>query len=220
MDMDGAAVEEARGRRGGRGRAPAKTAAILNGAMREFLAHGYATASMDRIAAAAGVSKATVYSHYGDKDRLFAALVEHLAREKSRAIFDTPDAALLEGAPRDALGRLLTTVLTAIASDPDFVAFIRLVVGESRRFPALMWVFVERIHQPLIAALGAYLASHPELRLADPEAVARIVFGAIFYDVIIEVVLRDEDAAPSPSGRERLIAGLVDLLAPRAARRG
>ncbi len=218
MGRDGAAVEEARGGRGGRARAPAKAAAILDGAMREFLAHGYAGASMDRIAAAAGVSKATVYSHYGDKDRLFAALVEHLAREKAGVIFDAPDAARFEGAPRDVLRHLLATMHAAITSDPDFVAFIRLVVGESARFPALMGAFVARVHQPLIAALGAYLAAHPEWRLTDPEAVARIAFGALFYDVVIAVMLHAEGAAlSSPSGSERLLAGLVDLLAPRTA---
>ncbi|HAG82353.1 MAG TPA: TetR family transcriptional regulator, partial [Cyanobacteria bacterium UBA12227] len=38
-----------------------KTEAILDGAMQEFLAHGYAATSMDKVAATAGVSKATVY---------------------------------------------------------------------------------------------------------------------------------------------------------------
>lgn len=216
---DGAAVEAARGRRGGRERTPEKAAAILGGAMREFLVHGYAAASMDRVAAAAGVSKATVYGHYGDKDHLFAALVEQLAREKARAIFDAPNVARFEGDPRDVLRGLLATMHAAISSDPDFVAFLRLVVGESGRFPALMGSFVERVHQPLIARLGAYLAAHPEWRLADPEAVARIAFGALFYDIVITVMLRPEGALPPTSSsteRERLIAGLVDLLAPRA----
>ena len=48
-----------------------KAETILQGAMQEFLAKGYSTASMDRVAAAAGVSKATVYSHFGDKETLF-----------------------------------------------------------------------------------------------------------------------------------------------------
>ncbi|MDH5824723.1 TetR/AcrR family transcriptional regulator [Luteimonas sp. RD2P54] len=49
-----------------------KRAAILDAAERMFLQHGYEGVSMDQIAAEAGVSKLTVYSHFGDKDALFA----------------------------------------------------------------------------------------------------------------------------------------------------
>ena len=51
---------------------PEKTEAILRGAMQEFLEHGYAGARIDKIVAAAGVSKATVYRHFADKAALFA----------------------------------------------------------------------------------------------------------------------------------------------------
>jgi AcrR family transcriptional regulator len=44
-----------------------KTEQILQGAMREFLTHGYAGTSMDKVAKTGGVSKATVYSYFADK---------------------------------------------------------------------------------------------------------------------------------------------------------
>lgn len=53
-----------------RSRSQAKTEAILQGAMQEFLKHGYAATSMDKVAKAAGVSKATVYSHFGEQRKL------------------------------------------------------------------------------------------------------------------------------------------------------
>ena len=65
-----------------------KTEAILEGGMREFLTNGYAATSMDRVAATAGVSKATVYSHFQDKAGLFAAIVQQLAEDKFRTMFD------------------------------------------------------------------------------------------------------------------------------------
>ena len=58
-----------------------KAEQILQGAMAEFLVHGYAATSMDRVASAAKVSKATVYSYFQDKEALFTALVEQLAEE-------------------------------------------------------------------------------------------------------------------------------------------
>ena len=50
-----------------------KGAAILEAAKRLFTTQGFDGTSMDQIAAAAGVSKLTVYSHFGDKESLFAA---------------------------------------------------------------------------------------------------------------------------------------------------
>lgn len=55
----------------GRPKDLAKRAAILEAAEGLFLQHGFEGVSMDQIAAAAGVSKLTVYSHFGDKDALF-----------------------------------------------------------------------------------------------------------------------------------------------------
>lgn len=52
-----------------------KRAAILNAARTLFFEQGYAGVSMDDIAALAGVSKLTVYSHFGDKETLFAEAI-------------------------------------------------------------------------------------------------------------------------------------------------
>ena len=59
----------------GRPKDPGKRAAILAAAKRMFVSHGFERVSMDQIAAEAGVSKLTVYSHFGDKESLFAAAV-------------------------------------------------------------------------------------------------------------------------------------------------
>ncbi len=55
-----------------------KVEAILQGAMQEFLANGFAGTTMDKVTAAAGVSKTTVYSYFQDKEKLFIALIERL----------------------------------------------------------------------------------------------------------------------------------------------
>lgn len=48
---------------------------ILDSAKREFLAHGYANASLRAIAAGAGVTTGALYRHFADKAALFEALV-------------------------------------------------------------------------------------------------------------------------------------------------
>jgi len=58
-----------------------KRASILEAAKRLFIEQGYLGVSMDQIAAAAGVSKLTVYSHFGDKETLFAEAIAAKCRE-------------------------------------------------------------------------------------------------------------------------------------------
>ncbi len=65
----------------GRPKDLAKRAAILEAAQRLFLEQGYQGVSMDQIASAAGVSKLTVYSHFGDKETLFSEAIAAKCRE-------------------------------------------------------------------------------------------------------------------------------------------
>ncbi len=61
-----------------------KREAILNGAIDVFIRMGYEPASMDKIAETAGVSKRTVYNHFGSKENLFQAIVnDFLAQRQS-----------------------------------------------------------------------------------------------------------------------------------------
>jgi TetR/AcrR family transcriptional repressor of mexJK operon len=63
--------------------------AILEAARKLFTAQGFDSASMDQIAAEAGVSKLTVYSHFGDKETLFAAVVKSYCEQQlPAALFD------------------------------------------------------------------------------------------------------------------------------------
>src|SRR2546421_3273286 len=59
----------------GRPRDPERVRRILKAAQRHFNEHGLERASVDAIAAAAGVSKMTVYSNFGSKEGLFQAVV-------------------------------------------------------------------------------------------------------------------------------------------------
>jgi len=58
-----------------------KRAAILTAAKCLFVQHGFEGTSMDAVATAAGVSKLTVYSHFGDKDSLFREAVRARCHE-------------------------------------------------------------------------------------------------------------------------------------------
>lgn len=62
--------------RRGRPRDPERTLRIMEAARKHFYAHGLERASVDAIAAEAGVSKMTVYSNFGSKEGLFEAVVQ------------------------------------------------------------------------------------------------------------------------------------------------
>lgn len=190
---------------------PQKAEAILNGAMQEFLTHGYAATSMDKIAAAAGVSKATVYSHFHDKEGLFNALIQQLAQKKFRAILGVPDAPALKGDPRVVLKQLATNVLDTGLKDQQFHSFMRLMVGESGRFPELARVFVRNIELSAFQILCQYFSDcAEELKLRDPEATARIFIGSLVHYMIIQEMLHSADIMPLE--RERLVEDLVYLI--------
>jgi TetR/AcrR family transcriptional regulator, regulator of autoinduction and epiphytic fitness len=185
---------------------------ILAGAMQEFLARGYAAASMDRVAAAAGVSKATIYSHFGDKERLFIALVEQMAQERMREIMGSLDRDL---EPRAGMRQLLNTALTDCCHNQEFHDFKRMLVGESGRFPELAKTFVEHLSKPGFEALTEYLHDSPAFNFPDPEAIARIIVGAIVHFALIQHILHGEDIVPMEA--DRLVAGLELLLFPVGA---
>ena len=192
----------------------AKAEAILAGAMQEFLAHGYSATSMDRVAKAAGVSKATVYSYFENKEKLFSASIERLAKEKYATVFNpTGDNAThrsLQGEPPVVLRRIINNFLEMAAGDPQLQDFMRSMMGESGRFPILAQVYIRHIAKPVLETIAGYLASHPNLQIADPEATARIILGTVVYFIILQEVMHGKEILPME--RDRLVNSLVDLI--------
>jgi TetR/AcrR family transcriptional regulator, regulator of autoinduction and epiphytic fitness len=184
---------------------PEKAEAILTGGMQEFLAHGYAGTSMDRIATVAGVSKATVYSHFQDKEGLFTALIEQLVKGKFRSIFEHDYDVQTE--PKIFLRELAIRFFDISTNEPQFLNFMRLIIGESGRFPQLAQAFVRNIERTSFQILQQYFATCPQLKLADPEATARIFIGAIVHFAIVQEMLHGKDIVPME--RDRLIDTLV-----------
>ncbi|WP_138502574.1 TetR/AcrR family transcriptional regulator [Nostoc sp. PA-18-2419] len=180
---------------------------ILQGSKQEFLAHGYTGASMDRVAVAAGVSKATIYSHFQDKEGLFKALIEQLARKRFESIFG---AQTLEGEPNIVLRQLLAKALTQMLEDKEFQAFQRVIIGESARFPELAQILFRCIAKPGSEIISQYLASRLELNIPDPEAMVWVLMGSIVHLVIAQEIMHGKEILPMES--DRLINALTHLI--------
>ncbi len=97
-----------------------------------FIARGYEAVSMDAIARAANVSKATLYAHFASKDQLFATIVGDACRQKLE-VSSLPDA------PSDLRAALVTVGrgLLNFLMQPRTLAIHRVVIAEASRFPEL-----------------------------------------------------------------------------------
>ncbi|WP_433177035.1 TetR/AcrR family transcriptional regulator [Actinoallomurus sp. CA-150999] len=155
-------------------RSPAKHRAILRAATEVFLREGYARASVDAIAAAAGVGKQTVYGHFGNKQRLFQAVVEE-ARDATGVTLEDVAALLAEpGDPRAVLEVVAEHLLRAITA-PDHAALHRLTIAELPHHPELQrsWRDDGTAVTEVIAAYLAERDRQGELSVPDPVRIAR-----------------------------------------------
>lgn len=147
--------------------ADGKRAAILSAARQVFLDSGYGV-SMDTVAAAAGVSKVTVYNHFGSKEALFIAIINQELDNALGAAAEIVESRLARsGHLREDLIDACRAWVSGIAA-PDVMALRSVVIGELPRFPELghAWQIrgPQRFH-PIVAAALRRLVDQGELRI-------------------------------------------------------
>lgn len=112
----------------GRPKDPEKRAAILDAAKKLFPERGFEGVSMDAIAAEAGVSKLTLYSHFADKDALFReAVMARCEDQLPHAFFEPADQ------PGDIRERLLTIARAfyALVSSEETLSMYRMMAAQA-----------------------------------------------------------------------------------------
>jgi TetR/AcrR family transcriptional regulator, mexJK operon transcriptional repressor len=141
-------VEEATEPRRRAGRL-ASSGAIRDAAATLFLEKGYQGTSMDDIAAAAQVSKQTIYTHFANKQELFADLVLGNADRVEGFI-----AGLSVGPDVEEGLVKIARDYVRFVSRPDVIRLRRLVIAEAGRFPELARAYYERVPMRVIAAFA------------------------------------------------------------------
>ncbi|WP_219514283.1 TetR/AcrR family transcriptional regulator [Nonomuraea ceibae] len=136
---------------------------ILDAAVRLFVADGYQGMSIDRLVAAAKVTKRTVYSYVGDKPEIFAAAVERLRRRTLEPV----------AGEDETLARLATRIVFTLHSD-EAVGLHRLMIAEAGGFPGLAARFYREGPDEYVAAL---LTRLPEPDPALAEALFALLLG-------------------------------------------
>lgn len=172
-----------------------KRAAIVDAALQAFLSAGYAEASVNAIAAAAGVSIKTLYRHFESKDELFAAVMQAACAAsgsdgsaggtevETPAWYDAPPAEALPQAGRE----YLRSVLSA-----EQLALYRVVTRDAHRFPELGRRYHEETTGTRDAKFAGYLdrwAKRAGWTVRDKQAAARIFAGLLKARIFDEALL-------------------------------
>lgn len=106
---------------------------VLRGAREVFMADGFEGASVDDIARAAGVSKATLYSYFPDKRLLFMEVAQTECRLMSERILSMID----ETRPAREVLTIAATQLVGFLTSKFAQQVFRICVAERDRFPEL-----------------------------------------------------------------------------------
>ncbi|WP_101926351.1 MULTISPECIES: TetR/AcrR family transcriptional regulator [Luteimonas] len=195
----------------GRPKDLAKRAAILEAAERMFLQQGYEGVSMDQIAAEAGVSKLTVYSHFGDKDTLFtAAAAAYCEQQMPASVFEpAPDTPV-----RQRLLEVADAFFTMISA-PEAVAGHRLLCTPQmveKRLAQRFWEGGPLRVQAEFAALLQRRIEHGDLDIDDPAVAAAQFFVLVKGDLHQRMVFDcDADADRCAELRRAHLEASVDM---------
>ena len=164
---------------------PMKRRQILDGARHVFGKLGFERATVDLIAARAGVSKATVYNHFQDKQALFvAAVVEEcddmragLEQCLERPVGDVEQ--VLE---------IIGEKVMALALSPSIAGLYRQAISEAARQPEIGRMVFERGTVAIFDAVASHLKRWEDagaLRVGDLRSAAIAFVGLCQGDLVI-----------------------------------
>jgi AcrR family transcriptional regulator len=151
--------------------APRKEA-ILSAALDCFVRQGYTATTVEDICRESGASVGSVYHHFGGKDRIAAAIyVDSLAGYQAGflATLRAHDDA------RAGVEALVRHHLAWMRDHPDVARFV-LAVGETKVVSAATSV-LRRLNRAFFAAVGEWLAGHPELPDLPPDLLESLLLG-------------------------------------------
>ncbi|WP_328690327.1 TetR/AcrR family transcriptional regulator [Streptomyces phaeochromogenes] len=192
-------------------RAEAKRQAIVRAARELFLREGFGV-GMDAIAAEAGVSKVTVYNHFGSKEALFTAVItsaldEPLAGASPAALEGLAEAEDLRAAFIDAA----RAWVHAVRTNREVAALRNLVAAEVHRFPELGRAWTSHgpaSHHPAVAGALRTLADQGRLVIPDLETAIIQLYALLVFP---HMVFGSYGTQIDDDLTNRLVIGGVDM---------
>ena len=186
---------------------------VLEGARKIFMRDGFERASVDDIAREAGVSKATIYAYFPDKQLLFLEVARRECHRQAEAA-----EALVEGdIPVHVALTIAAEHIVAFQLSDFGQRMFRIVVGEGERFPGLGRQFYDfgpgLIHERLVHHLRSYVTCG-QLKIDDLDLAAD-QFAQLCKTTIHEKLIFGLTETVTPELAHRSVHGAVDMFLAR-----
>ena len=168
-----------------------KSEQIRSTATELFLERGYDGVSVDEIVRAVGGSKTNIYNHFRNKEGLFVAIVKGLC-EDFLASFATIDVSTLD--VEEGLRTLALALLSILLQDRH-LAFQRLMIAETARFPTLGRAWFASGPERTRSIIAQFIANQQQaghLRRSDPHQSATLFHDMITCDLLLRAMLGDK----------------------------
>lgn len=189
---------------------PARTTAtrqrLFDASMELIGERGAAGVTVDEIAAAAGVSKGTVYYNFGSKSDLIAQLLRHGVDILKARLLGAPDG----GTGQDPLLAMEAMIGQAMDFMAEYPSFARLWMSENWRTPSEWQGTFTLLRAELLAVIGEAVENVTKAYRVDP-SVARgsletAIFGACF------VVGLDRQTYNPERTRDQSVAAIMAIM--------
>lgn len=188
-------------------RAAERRQAIVEAAMEEFIARGFAATRLDDIARRAGVAKGTIYLHFKDKESMFEELVRIVIVPVVARLTALPPPT---GSVRDLIeafeGNFLKEVIGTRRGD-----LVRLIVAEGPRFPSVADFYYREVVSRGVAAMRALIElgiARGEIREKDLARYPQIVIAP----ALITVIWQSLFARHAPLDAQDMLRVHLDLI--------
>lgn len=153
-----------------------KRAAILDAAAELFTLHGFEGVTMDAVAQHAGVSKATVYNHYGNKEQLFQQAIGAYCDKHLNATFFNQ----MTGADPQKELKDIGIAFCKVIYSAEAIALNRIVISESFRDNTMAALFYKCAPEPVCEKMEQYLTqlqNNQVLQFNDSHRAASVFFS-------------------------------------------
>ncbi len=175
----------------------AKEKRILEAAQTIFANHGYAGATMDAVAAAADLTKPTLYQYFASKEALFTAMMSARRDDMLIAFEQYRDGTMVEQLHAFAWAYADTVMR------PDLLSLARLIIGEAQRFPEIGLTYQTSGPDRVLAGMMEYLGAQRDagrLAFEDSELAAQDLWGLILSAPRTQALYQPDN----PLGRDAL----------------
>ncbi len=201
-------------------RKEARPRELLASALEVFVERGFAAARLEDIAARAGVSKATLYLYYENKEELFKAVVRAgilpaIAHAEARVKdFPGDSGALLSAVVHGIWTEVVDTLLSGLP---------KLILAEAGNFPELAHFYHDEVIERALGLLAAILergVRRGEFRAVDVTPTARALVGPLLLMMLWRHSFERFEAQPLPAERylQSYLALALEGLRERSAR--